>query len=132
MDFKDPYLVTVESVYWMPTGERCGLAKVFDTLYPPVRLLPTLTLPKRVLLTSTSVSMVDTISVSLPPRGSLIENMELYPVAERLVSLAKRFDTIIGITNQIGPEASQQWQKNYHSVARLTGDFVSENLCHFQ
>ena len=129
--FDSPHLVTSEEVIWMPTAERMGLAKHMVDLHKPIKIPPIdkFDLPKRTVLTSSSVSFSGAISVDgLPDKELLVENMEMYAVIPEILSSAKRFQNILGITNKVGPEGSVQWFKNFKSIANMTAEYIESNF----
>ena len=130
--FKRPYLAKVDDVYWMPTAERMGLAKHMVDLHRPISFPRSqkFDLPRKTVLTSSSVSLSSEVAVSqLPSRGDLIENMELYSVASELVEVARSVEVIMGITNSVGPDGSKEWLKNFKSISTLTANFLEKHLC---
>ena len=129
--FSAPYLVRVSKVWWMPTAERMGLAKHMKDLHRPigVPLTENIDLPIKQVLTSSSISLNNEISVELPGQDLLIENMEAYPVTEQLTASAKSVDIIMGITNGVGPQGSEDWARYFKQVSQMTADYLEERLC---
>ena len=131
-EFKDPYLVSVEKVSWLPTAERMGLAKNMTDLHKPVLIPRTyhFDLPKKHALTSTSVSYNAEVKVELTQkRDELIENMEAYPIVSEFETIAESIDVIMGITNAVGPNGSNEWKKNFKKIAQMTADYLEQKLC---
>lgn len=137
--FAEPYLVSVGRVWWLPTGERMGYAKHMPALYPPLDLAPSewLDLPLCQLLTATSVSLNAAFAGNLADsdpglfagKTPFIENMEAYAILSELLPVASRLEVVMGITNAVGPEGSEQWLKNWKKVAHLTAEYVEARLC---
>ena len=130
-NFDKPHLCKVNQVFWLPTGERMGLAKHMEGLHRPISLVDSqlFDLPAKKVLTSTSVSLVNDISLDgLPNREQLIENMEAYSLLEGLTSSIKNLDVILGVTNAVGSEGSKQWSENFKNVAKITADYLESKL----
>lgn len=132
-DFTSPHLVSVEKVLWMPPCLRTGLAQEPEGLHKPFEIpseIKTFDLPQKTLLTSPTVSLKDDIleSLRLPPASELVENMELYSCVGGILSSAKKFDVVLGVTNQVGPNGRLQWRENFRKVAKMTSDFVIGQL----
>lgn len=125
-NFSKPYLTQVKRAIWSPTGERLSLAKSFDSLFPPVEFtLSNHDLQQVTCVGSTSVSLCDKSIFS----SASVENMELYPIASALQQHCPDLHILFGITNQVGPEGSKQWQQNHQATAQLTADYLKEYLC---
>ncbi len=130
-EFTAPYLVQIDKVFWLPTAERMGIAKYLPKIHPPVDLPKTgnFDLPYRQILCSTSISLhpdigIFTDEIDLPPSEFLIENMEAYPLVYELLPVVKSLDVIMGITNEVGPHGSIQWQQNFRLLAKLTAEYL--------
>lgn len=131
-EFSTPFLCTTDEIHWMPTGERMGHAKLMDHIYPPYSLkIPNpLNLPLVKILTSSSVSLSNEIKLKhLPNPDCLVENMEAYCIAKDLYEASSSLEIIMGITNQVGPNGSDQWSANFKSVARMTAQYMERRLC---
>lgn len=127
--FDKAHLITVDTVYWMPPCLRAGLSGAPEGLYPPYTFPEaSLPLPKKSVLTSPTVSLTDhfdtDLETKLPSKEDLVENMELYACAEALLE-AKSLHTILGVTNQVGPEGRKQWASNFRDIAFLTSEFLN-------
>jgi hypothetical protein len=124
--FSNPWLVTVESVEWLPTGDRLGHSYSVPK-HPPLstRSIPSLVakLPVARCFCGPSVSIdsqvVETLTVSS------IENIELYGVAQRILPCARSFSVILGVTNAVGPESHAQWKSNWKECAKMTADYLN-------
>ncbi len=130
--FKDLHLVSVDSVYWMPPCLRTGIAKIPLILHKPIYFPNSeISLPKKAVLTSPSVSLVnafaENVEKNLPSKELLVENMELYACAEALLE-AKSLYVILGVTNEVGPSGSKDWEKNFKEIAHMTASFVEGSL----
>lgn len=129
--FREPYLCQVDQVFWLPTGERMGLAKYMKGLHKPLSIPVTqhFDLPIKKVLTSTSVSLANDIVIEgLPAKQQLLENMEAYVLTEELMGEAKSIDIIFGITNEVGPNGSAEWFANFKGVAQLTADYLESKI----
>lgn len=131
-DFKSPYLVSANIVYWMPTCSRIGVSLDFSKFYPPIKLKESSgTLSRFNILTSSSVSLTDKFSLSargvFKDESVLAENMELYSVAEAL-NTSNKLWTILGVTNSIGKKAHSQWNNHHKEVANLSAVFIRKTL----
>ena len=128
--FHELHLVTVDTVYWMPTCVRMGLGGFPESLFPKKSLSTKLDLPKKSVLTSVSVSLSceisETVAKTLPPKDQLVENMELYACVDALAK-AEEIHIILGVTNQVGNKGRLQWAENFQRVAELTAEFIRRN-----
>ena len=124
-----PYLVVAREVHWLPTCERTGIAKRMQQFNPPIALNPTIrNLPQKTILTSSSISFDSRICHNdLAHKEELVENMEAYPIAKVLHNQVEKLIYLFGITNQIGPKASDDWATNRQAVAKLTSKYMQDN-----
>lgn len=136
--FREVFLVSGYELSFSTVGHRLGLEWVPNGLYPSVSLsLPVSSpldlgaLPCKKVLTSSGVSLSSELGrpepVSLVDPDQYVENMELYALAPEL----KRHPSchiILGVTNQVGPEGSQQWRQNHAKADLLTAKYIRENL----
>lgn len=129
--FETLHLTTVDEVHWMPPCMRTGIASYPEQFWQKPYKCPEAILPllKKSVLTTPSISLVDhfapNIVSKLPPIHSLTENMELYTVMDALLQ-ARSLHTILGVTNQVGPEGSKQWEKNFREIAKMTAEFLQQ------
>lgn len=136
--FAGPSLCTASRVVWLPACERLGLGYGIPrgTLHE-VRLTPNQTpslttdLPPMTVVCSPSISLEagftdDLLKVVDPAR--CVENLELFSCIKPLLDSADCVEVILGITNQIGPAAHEQWVKFHRNVADMTADYIEEKL----
>lgn len=126
--FSKPYLVHPEKVNWAPSDVRSGRGYLVPGAEPTLSL-------SRIQTTETicrvEVSCAASITLHDDPKDHVFENLELYSVASAWQGVAKNFFAILGVTNQLGPDAHQQWKQHHGEVSRETADFVMRNLKFF-
>ncbi|MEY4632283.1 MAG: hypothetical protein RIQ81_2403 [Pseudomonadota bacterium] len=133
--FEQPFLCTASRVCWLPSGERTGISYGIPrgklhalALEPSARI----GLPEKTVLCSPSISMTSAFAPDWEKElipGDCVENLELWSCAAALKAGAKRLDVILGITNQIGPNAHEQWVKWHGQAAEMTAAHVEKYLC---
>jgi hypothetical protein len=125
--FFSPELVCASEVQWLPTGDR--LKKSYSVpQHSPLNLDP-IAIVSRDLLPATVVCG-PSVSTDVPTgfhdaKSSVVENIELYGVAVRVVPVASSFTAILGITNAVGPNSHIQWKANWSECATKTADFLA-------
>ena len=128
--FEGLHLTSADEVHWMPPCMRTGIASYPEEFSMKPFQCPEspLELPRKSVLTTPSISLVDHFAPEvlsiIPHRNSLTENMELYCVMGALLQ-ARSLHTILGVTNQVGPEGSRQWEANFREIAKMTAEFIS-------
>ena len=136
--FAGPSLCTTSRVVWLPACERLGLGYGIPrgTLHEvrlPTGQTPILTadLPAMTVVCSPSISLeagfTGELLKVLDP-ALCVENLELFSCIKPLLDSADSVEVILGITNQIGPSAHEQWLKFHKIVADMTADYVEEKL----
>ena len=130
--FRHIEVVTTTEVHWLPTSDRTGQSYSVEGSCPPLHLKSSAIatasrLEKCVTLCSPSISLTSDLeqtahrqTASEQIKGRLIENIELYSVAEELSRVSKDFTILLAITNAIGPLAHRQWKENFAAAAELT------------
>ena len=130
-NFDGPSLISANEVHWLPTCERAGLSYAIPDSAPPVKInrpLPwTSSLRVATVICAPNISLTNSLPPSLNP-SNCVENIELYSCAEALQDSALSLSAILCTTNAVGPGAHEQWVRNFKNAARLTADFVRENL----
>ncbi len=136
--FTEPCLCTASRVIWLPACERLGLGYGIPRgslhevhLSPEVTSSLTSGLPAMTVICSPSISLeagfTDDLLRVLDPE-LCVENLELFSCIKPLLDSADGVEVILGITNQIGPEAHEQWLKFHAKVAEMTADYIVEKL----
>jgi len=125
-DFISTELTCAVEVKWQPTGDR--LNKSYSVPHhETIRLHPLGLFSRDItpvsVLCGPSVS-TDSPAETLDHKPTLVENIELYGVASRIVPVATSFTAVLGITNSIGPDSHIQWKENWHACATKTADFL--------
>ena len=127
-------VVTTTEVHWLPTSDRTGQSYSIKGVCPPLYLRPSSVvtgarrLEQCVTVCSPSISCTPSFEKSVLKQANLdqrkgrrlIENLELYSIAEELDTVAKDFTILLAITNEIGAEAHRQWKNNFARAAELT------------
>lgn len=134
-DFVGVELVTGEDVYWLPSGQRLGYAWSIEKEIPHIKLSCTSyfeQLPKRTILSSPTISkykgMTGTLKGIFCDEGSMVENLELYPLVSQINPYAKSISIILGVTNEICLLARDQWKRHYKEAAIKTADYLQRCL----
>lgn len=136
--FTVPSLCTASRIVWLPTCERLGLGygiprgTLHEVRLPPAQTRSlTADLPEMTVVCSPSISLeagfTDDLLKVLDP-SLCVENLELFSCIRPLLDSADRVEIILGITNQIGPDAHEQWLKFHKNVAEMTADYIEEKL----
>lgn len=129
-NFVEPWLCTSQRVCWLPSGDRAGISYGIppgklscETLSPD----PALGLPSKTIICSPSVSLSREFSQTWKNHliaEDCIENLELWSCIRQLKQKAKCVNVIMGITNQVGSDAHEQWKKWHPLVAEMTASHV--------
>ncbi|MCX6127257.1 MAG: hypothetical protein NTV34_21250 [Proteobacteria bacterium] len=124
----DAFLVCPSSVVWRPSDVRHGDSYLIPGAEPRIPLDRPSFLTQ---LPAVEVSCAGSITLRPEIIEEVYENLELYSVASAWAPIAKNLVGILGVTNQLGPQAHLQWQLNHRLVANLTASLVSQNLEEF-
>ncbi len=128
-EFSEPLLVRAHKAVWSPVCERHGLSYTVKGTAPDIALPPPH--PFAEVLPPATVMVSPTISLDpfLPQRGDeniVVENLELYSVAQELIEVSRTLTIILGITNAIGTNAHSEWRANFAKAADMTFEFVKD------
>ena len=85
--------------------------------------------------TTTGVSLVEfpfpqdpsPLSHSMYP--FYFENLEAFGLAQVSSRFCKSFTVFLACTNEVGPDASQEWSKNYRPMSHQMQNFIIKALC---
>lgn len=138
-EFIEPTLVRAKKTVWLPTCERVNIAYSINGVDEPFTLPkpPTWTkdIEEATVICASTISKTSEISDESAIRAGinkekdlLVENLELYSVAEVLASSAKSFVSIFAITNAVGSNSHKQWKVNFKKAATLTSDYIINKL----
>lgn len=134
-DFDRPFLCTVSRVCWLPSGERAGISYgIPQGQLHGVSLLPSaaIALPARTVICSPSISLTSEFAPhwrnELVPEDC-VENLELWPFVTAIKDRARRLDLVLGVTNQTGLQAHDQWVKWHEHAAAMAAAHVEKYLC---
>lgn len=105
------------SVAWSDPGLRSGHAYLVKESLPKIHFPESSDahpLPSVEVLSSAGISTVG------DPQRPEVENLELYGLAFGLVKEVRELVAILGVTNQVGQDAHQQWKRHFREVAEGT------------
>lgn len=133
--FTQPVAYRIERVIWLPTSDRLQSSYCIDGLYPdlliPLNQEVTGSGPVPALcLCGPSISLegdTNGFIERLTPGGmAVLENLELYSIVRRLSGVCKTLDCILVSTNEVGPNAHEQWRANFKAASALTAQLLSD------
>ncbi len=116
--FDKPWLIRASSVGWEDYGLRSGESYAVPDSLPAYELNTyhgcTRELPAGPLVSTATISKhnYDAAEYHSPK----FENLELYGLAKPMLESAMTFSPILAVTNDVGPDAHEQW-KNWHRAA---------------
>lgn len=119
--FCKPSIISAASVQWEPPDVRHGESYLIPHAEPEIALD---VLPGK--LAVGKISCSGSITLRAENSADIYENLELYSVASTWRPTVHRFWSILGVTNQLGPNAHQEWKKNFRDAAKLTADLVRD------
>ena len=122
--FSECQLVTAKSVAWAPADVRHGESY----LIPGIEPLITLDAIQANTMRICDISCSSSITSRAEKKPDIYENLELYSTASAWRSVAGMFWSILGVTNQLGPNAHAQWKKHHGDVAHMTATFLKTHL----
>ncbi|WCL50968.1 hypothetical protein [Leptospira sp. GIMC2001] len=64
-----------------------------------------------------SITLIDPQSLPIWVETPMIENMEAFGIARVCQIMKKKFTSVFAITNAVGRDGSQEWNKNHKSMA---------------
>ncbi len=85
--------------------------------------------------TTTGVSLVEFPFPQNPSSTShsmypfCFENLEAFGLAQVSSCFCKSFTVFLACTNEVGPDASQEWSKNYRPMSHQIQNFIIQSLC---
>lgn len=133
-EFKKPWLCTARRVCWLPSGERTGISYGIPVGHLPCESLSpdhSLGLEAKTVICSPSISLTRDFAAcwsdQLDPH-ECVENLEIWSCIRGLKQTVQRIDVILGITNQVGPDAHAQWKKWHLDAAEMTASHVARWL----
>jgi len=126
--FSTPSLITTRNIHWLPTGERSGLSYRVKDCDPKIKKKKKslLDLPECDVICSPSISLSKELPSAFQSEKT-VENLELYSIAKEIDDVAKTFSVILGVTNEIGKNAHQQWKENFNAAATMTAKYFEKN-----
>lgn len=125
--FSQCELIAAACVSWAPADVRHGESYLIPDKEPPVVLSP-LPVPS---LRACEISCSSSITSRSEKSVHVYENLELYSTAMSWQPIATAFWGLLGVTNELGPQAHAQWKKYHTEVAELTSLFLNEHLDKF-
>lgn len=131
-EFNKPYLVTAGEVIWLPTSVRTSQAYLIDGIEPPIPAIKHSALfqglQTATVICCPAISKITTLPPSFSTHTHVVENLELYSCIAEISESASQFDTVLGITNQIGESAHVQWKMNFQHCAKLSAEYILSKL----
>jgi hypothetical protein len=132
-EFDSTKLVTVNKIKWLPTCERMGLSETIENLHPDINLKTPKyfkELEQTTALTSAAISSDATINIKHQHllRATLVENLEIYPLASAILPGVNSLEILLGITNAVGPLGRKQWRENFRKIAEISAYFIQNKL----
>jgi purine-nucleoside phosphorylase len=128
--FTAPEVLRVNSVQWQSQAMRAGAAYLVKSLptewtlnTAPKWLAP---LPIAQVRCATEITLVEQTIVAPLPVKLVVENLELFSIAEPVLSSAASFGAVIATTNRVGPNAHQEWRAHFVAAANLTATTLAK------
>lgn len=118
-------LISGTTVVWAPPDVRHKESYLVPNAEPGIVLDP---LPEGISIRQEGISCSSSITLRSEKSAGVFENLELYSVASAWRSSCRNFWSMLGVTNQLGPNAHQEWKKNFRDVAQLTANFIDAHL----
>jgi nucleoside phosphorylase len=75
-----------------------------------------------------SITLLSLSELPLWENAPTLENMEVFGIAKLAKTLGLGFSSILGITNEVGVNGSQDWLKNYKLVSKKLIDELNKTL----
>ena len=119
-----PTLIAADSVEWRPVDVRAGDSYVVqntETLKPLSPLNFDHNLPR------VQVSCSGSITLKAELKENVFENLELYSVACSWLGVCQSFSAVLGVTNQLGPDAHLEWRQNFKIIGAQIANFFESN-----
>lgn len=120
--FQASTLVTPREVLWNPSDVRRRSGYLVTNAEPGISLTP---IPA---LTVVTVSCSGSITLQKEDEPDIYENLELYSVAAALGGVCRRFSAVLGVTNELGPRAHEQWKAHFKNISDLTATHLKEHI----